>query len=72
MQKDGDGLAVIMAAGITSREHLDEVAEALIPANGRVKTPPVISVAMLGADYDGCRLNFDGAAKTSPCQGRCG
>jgi len=47
VQKDEDGLPAILGAGITPREHLDEVAEALIPAQGRVKAPPVISVEML-------------------------
>ncbi|OWZ01253.1 reverse transcriptase [Phytophthora megakarya] len=33
--RDEDGLAAIMGAGITPREHSDEVAEILIPAKGR-------------------------------------
>ncbi|OWZ03256.1 reverse transcriptase [Phytophthora megakarya] len=41
VSRDEDGLAAIMGAGITPREHLDEVAEVLIPAKGRVKPPPV-------------------------------
>ncbi|KAE9316774.1 hypothetical protein PR003_g18641 [Phytophthora rubi] len=59
-------------AGITPREHLDEVAESLIPAKGRVKAPPVISMEMLEADFAGYVLSFDGAAKTSTRQGSCG
>ncbi|OWZ13241.1 reverse transcriptase [Phytophthora megakarya] len=40
-QKDEDGLAAILGSGITPREHLDEVAETLIPAKERLKvTPP--------------------------------
>ncbi|OWY98673.1 reverse transcriptase, partial [Phytophthora megakarya] len=41
VSRDEDGLA----AGITPREHLDEVAEVLIPAKGRVKPPPVRRLA---------------------------
>ncbi|GMF15722.1 unnamed protein product [Phytophthora fragariaefolia] len=33
-QRDADGLDAILGAGITPREHLDEVAETLIPAKG--------------------------------------
>ncbi|OWZ03353.1 reverse transcriptase [Phytophthora megakarya] len=51
--RDEDGLAAIMGAGITPREHLDEVAEVLIPAKGRVKPPPVVSIEMLSAAYSG-------------------
>jgi hypothetical protein len=53
VQRDEDGLAAILGAGITPREHLDEVAESLIPAKGQVMAPPVISVEMLEADYEG-------------------
>ncbi|POM71380.1 Reverse transcriptase [Phytophthora palmivora] len=60
VQHDEDGLAAILGAGITPREHLDEVAEDLIPAKGRVK-PPVLDAQdfILGdvtendADYHG-------------------
>ncbi|OWZ10345.1 LOW QUALITY PROTEIN: reverse transcriptase [Phytophthora megakarya] len=72
VQSDEDGLAAIMGAGITPREHLDEVAESLIPLKGRVKPQPVISVEMLEADFDGYVLSFDGAVKTSTRQGSCG
>jgi len=72
VQKDEDGQPAILGAGITPREHLDEVAEALIPAKGRVKAPPVISVEMLDENYSGYVLSFDGAAKTSTRQGSCG
>ncbi|OWZ06448.1 hypothetical protein PHMEG_00021292 [Phytophthora megakarya] len=34
IQQDEDGLAAILGAGITPREHLDEVAEELIPPKG--------------------------------------
>ncbi|GMF36111.1 unnamed protein product [Phytophthora lilii] len=71
-QKDEDGLAAILSAGITPRERLDEVVKNLIPAKGRNKAPPVISVEMLEADYEGQVLGFDGAAKTSTRQGSCG
>ncbi|KAE8967403.1 hypothetical protein PR001_g28113, partial [Phytophthora rubi] len=71
IQKDKDGLPAILGAGITPREHLDEVAESLIPAKGRVKAPPVISMEMLEADFAGYVLSFDGAAKTSTRQGSC-
>ncbi|POM65287.1 Reverse transcriptase [Phytophthora palmivora] len=72
VQRDEDGLAAILGAGITPREHLDEVAENLIPAKGRVKLPVPISIEMLEADYEGYILSFDGAAKTSARQGSCG
>jgi hypothetical protein len=72
VQCDEDGLAAILGAGITPREHLDEVAESLIHAKGQVKAPLVISVEMLEADYEGYVLSFDGAAKTSTRRGSCG
>ncbi|KAG6619905.1 reverse transcriptase [Phytophthora cinnamomi] len=72
VRRDEDGLAAILGAGITPREHLDEVAENLIPAKGRVKLPVPISLEMLEADYEGHILSFDGAAKTSTRQGSCG
>ncbi|OWZ15385.1 reverse transcriptase [Phytophthora megakarya] len=53
VQRDEDGLAAILGAGITPREHLDEVAENLIPAKGRVKAPPPISVEMLDSNFEG-------------------
>ncbi|POM59751.1 LOW QUALITY PROTEIN: reverse transcriptase, partial [Phytophthora palmivora] len=64
VQRDEDGLA--------AREHLDKIAESLIPAKGRVKTPPVISIEMLEADYAGVVLSFDGVAKPSTRIGSCG
>ncbi|OWZ12266.1 reverse transcriptase [Phytophthora megakarya] len=70
--RDEDGLAAIMGAGITPREHLDKVAEVLIPAKGRVKPPPVVSDEMLSEEYSGVVLSFDGAAKTSTRKGSCG
>ncbi|GMF48998.1 unnamed protein product [Phytophthora fragariaefolia] len=72
VQRDEDGLAAIMGAGITPREHLDEVAESCIPAKGRVRKPPLISVEMLDDTYQGIVLGFDGAVKTSTRRGRCG
>ncbi|POM78403.1 Hypothetical protein PHPALM_4066 [Phytophthora palmivora] len=72
VQRDEDCLAAILGAGITPREHLDEVAENLIPAKGRVKPPVPISIEMLEADYEDYILSFDGAAKTSTRQGSCG
>ncbi|OWZ04344.1 reverse transcriptase [Phytophthora megakarya] len=66
------GLAAIMGADITPREHLDEVAEVLIPAKGCVKPPPVVSVETLSEEYSGGVLSFDGAAKTSTREGGCG
>ncbi|KAK1940726.1 Retrovirus-related Pol polyprotein from transposon opus [Phytophthora citrophthora] len=72
IQRDEDGLPAILGAGITPREHLDEVSENLIPAKGRVKPPVPISVEMLEADYQGYVLSFDGAAKTSTRLGSCG
>ncbi|OWZ17391.1 reverse transcriptase [Phytophthora megakarya] len=69
---NGWTLAAILGAGITPREHLDEVAENLIPAKGRIKAPPSISVDMLDSDFEGYVLSFDGAAKVSARQGSCG
>ncbi|GMF45713.1 unnamed protein product [Phytophthora fragariaefolia] len=61
-----------MGTGITPREHLDEVAEPLIPAKRRVRKPPVLIEEMLGDTYQGIVLSFDGATKTSPRRGSCG
>ncbi|OWZ10031.1 LOW QUALITY PROTEIN: reverse transcriptase [Phytophthora megakarya] len=72
VSRDEDGLAAIMGAGIIPWEHLDKVAEVLIPAKGRVKPPPVVSVEMLSEEYSGVVLSFDGAAKTSTRKGSCG
>ncbi|KAG3120021.1 hypothetical protein PI124_g1678 [Phytophthora idaei] len=72
VQKDENDLAAIMGAGITPREHLDEVAESLIPAKGQARKPSVVSVEMLEADYEGIALNYDGAEKTSTKLGSCG
>ncbi|ETI56817.1 hypothetical protein F443_00786, partial [Phytophthora nicotianae P1569] len=72
VQKDEDGLSAILGAGITPREHLDEIAESLIPAKGRIKAPPVVSIEMLEEDYQGVVLSYDGAAKTSTRRGSCG
>ncbi|GMF37356.1 unnamed protein product [Phytophthora lilii] len=69
IQRDEDGLAAIMDAGITPRDQLDQVAENLIPAKGRVVKAPPISLQMLEADYEGCLLSFDGAAKLSDRRG---
>ncbi|OWY92963.1 LOW QUALITY PROTEIN: hypothetical protein PHMEG_00037804 [Phytophthora megakarya] len=71
-RRDEEGLAAILGAGITPREHLDEVAENLIPAKGRIKAPPPTSVEMLDSDFEGYVLSFDGAAKISTRQGSCG
>ncbi|OWZ13628.1 hypothetical protein PHMEG_00013012 [Phytophthora megakarya] len=72
IQRDEDGLAAILGAGITPREHLDEVAEELIPAKERAIPPPIISVEMLEDTFEGIVLSFDGAAKTSTRQCSCG
>ncbi|GMF42835.1 unnamed protein product [Phytophthora fragariaefolia] len=72
VQRDEDGLAAILGAGITPREHPDEVAETLIPGKGRVKAPPAISVKILDDSYTGYVLSFDGTAKMSTRQGSCG
>ncbi|OWZ08690.1 reverse transcriptase [Phytophthora megakarya] len=71
-QKDEDGLAAILGSGITPREHLDKVAETLIPAEGRLKVMPPVSLEMLEADYQGYVLSFDGAAKVCTRRGSCG
>ncbi|OWY99666.1 hypothetical protein PHMEG_00029298 [Phytophthora megakarya] len=71
-QKDEDGLAAILGSGITPRENLDDVAETLIPAKGRLKVTPPVSLEMLEADHQGYVLNLDGAAKVSTRRGSCG
>ncbi|OWY94412.1 LOW QUALITY PROTEIN: reverse transcriptase [Phytophthora megakarya] len=71
-QKDENGLVAILGSGITPREHLDEVAETLIPAKGRLRVMPPVSLEMLEADYGGYVLSFDGAAKVSTRRGSCG
>ncbi|OWZ06219.1 reverse transcriptase [Phytophthora megakarya] len=72
VQKVEDGLAAIMGAGITPREHLDEAVETLIPLKGYVRRHPVVSVEMLGSDFQGVVLSFDAAAKLSTKKGSCG
>ncbi|GMG15707.1 unnamed protein product [Phytophthora fragariaefolia] len=72
VQRDEDGLAAIMGAGITPRKHLDEVVESWISAKGRIWKPPVFSVGMLDDTYQGIVLSFDGAAKTSTRRGSYG
>lgn len=67
-----DGLAAIMGAGITPREHFDEIAESLTPAKGLIRKPPMVSIEMLEGDFEGVVMSFDGAAKISPHQGSCG
>ncbi|KAG3078614.1 hypothetical protein PI124_g19857 [Phytophthora idaei] len=71
VKRDEDGLAAIIGTGISPREHLAEIAEKLLPSKGRVKAPPVVSVEMLDASYEGVVLSFDGAAKTSTRKGSC-
>ncbi|OWZ07170.1 hypothetical protein PHMEG_00020471, partial [Phytophthora megakarya] len=71
-QKDEDGLAAILGSGITPMEHLDEATGTLIPAKGRLKMIPPVSLEMLEADYQGYVLSFDGAAKVSTRRGSCG
>ncbi|OWY98594.1 reverse transcriptase, partial [Phytophthora megakarya] len=65
-----------MGTGITPREHLDEAVETLIPLKGHVRrppvVPPVVSVEMLGSDFQGVVMSFDGAAKLSTKKGSCG
>ncbi|OWZ18439.1 hypothetical protein PHMEG_0007475 [Phytophthora megakarya] len=71
VQKEAEGLTAILGAGITPREHLDEVVETLISLKGHVRNPPVVSVEMLGSDFCGVVLSFDGAAKL-PTKKNCG
>ncbi|OWZ01689.1 reverse transcriptase [Phytophthora megakarya] len=52
-QKDEDGLPAILGSDITAREHLDKDAETLIPAKGRLKVMPLVSLDMLDASYQG-------------------
>ncbi|OWY95904.1 reverse transcriptase [Phytophthora megakarya] len=71
-QKDEDGLAAILGSSITPREHLDKVAGTLIPAKGRLKVMPPMSLERLEADYQGYVLSFNDAAKVSTRRGSCG
>ncbi|OWY97309.1 reverse transcriptase, partial [Phytophthora megakarya] len=48
--KDEDGLAAILGYGITPREHLDEVAETLIPAKGRLNVMPPVRWQVVKAE----------------------
>ncbi|GMF51811.1 unnamed protein product [Phytophthora fragariaefolia] len=64
-QRDEEGVAPIMAAGIIPREHLDEVEKSFIPAKGRIRKPPVLSVEMLDDSYQGIVFSFNKAVKTS-------
>ncbi|OWY96001.1 hypothetical protein PHMEG_00033845 [Phytophthora megakarya] len=68
-QKDEDSLAAILGSGITSREHLDKVAETLIPAKGRLNVMQPVGMEMLDASYQGYVLSFDGAAKVVKAEG---
>ncbi|KAJ0392354.1 hypothetical protein P43SY_008719 [Pythium insidiosum] len=63
VDRDQDGLAALFAAGITPREKLDEIAEALAPVKASRHRLPVVSLEMLDAEYSGYLLSFDGAAK---------
>ncbi|OWY90884.1 hypothetical protein PHMEG_00040784, partial [Phytophthora megakarya] len=49
-QKDEDSLAAILGSGITPREHLDKVAETLIPAKGRLKVIPPVRCQVVKAE----------------------
>jgi hypothetical protein len=71
-EKDEDGLAAILGAGITPREKLDQIAEELIPAKGRVVPTPPISLEMLAEDFSDHLLSFDGVAKLSTKIRSCG
>ncbi|OWZ10302.1 reverse transcriptase [Phytophthora megakarya] len=62
-QKDEDGLPAILGSGITPRENFDKVAETLIPAKGRLKVMPPVSLEILDVNYQGYVLSIDGAAK---------
>ncbi|OWY92188.1 hypothetical protein PHMEG_00038910 [Phytophthora megakarya] len=55
--------ALRSSLSITPREHLDEVAGTLIPAKGRLKVMPPMSLERLEADYQGY---------VSTRRGRCG
>ncbi|OWZ15670.1 LOW QUALITY PROTEIN: reverse transcriptase [Phytophthora megakarya] len=71
IRKDVGGLAAILGSGITPREHSAEVAETLIPAEGRLQGMPPGSLEILDADYQGYILSVDGTAKVSTRQGSC-
>lgn len=63
VQKDEDGLAALVAASITPREHLDELASQLTPYRMSATVAPLLSVEMLSPTYAGLVLTFDGSAK---------
>jgi ribonuclease HI len=63
VDRDEDGLSAILAASITPREKLDEVAAGLAPMKAMRVKPNLVSLEMLDAEYVGYVLSFDGAAK---------
>ncbi|TYZ57107.1 hypothetical protein PybrP1_000401 [[Pythium] brassicae (nom. inval.)] len=59
IEKDEDGLVALLAAGITSQEHLDQVASGLVPyLAGRVKWL-LLTLEMSSSDFAGLVVGFD-------------
>ncbi|TYZ60303.1 hypothetical protein PybrP1_005968 [[Pythium] brassicae (nom. inval.)] len=63
VQRDEDGLAALLAAGVTPREHLDQLAERLEPYRAAQVKRPLLSMEMLPADFKGRIFTFEGTAK---------
>jgi ribonuclease HI len=63
VERDEDGLAALVAAGITPRERLDQVAADLVPLKSMRVKAAMVSLEMLDAECSGYVLSFDGAAK---------
>lgn len=61
-EKDEEGLAALLAASITPREHLDEVTSALVPYRAARVKQPLFTIEVIPDDYDGLVVSFDGSA----------
>ncbi|TYZ58309.1 hypothetical protein PybrP1_013176 [[Pythium] brassicae (nom. inval.)] len=56
-------LAALLDAGITSREHIDEVAADLMPYRAGRNEQPFMTLEMIPAGYRGLVVEFDGSPK---------
>ena len=73
IEKDEDGLAGLLAASISPREHLDKAVEDLVPRKGMGKPEtPLYCLEQLEDDYKGCVVSFDGSAKRNRPTGSAG
>jgi ribonuclease HI len=60
IQKDEDGLAHLLGMSLTPREHMDEVAETMVPNKATAQRPAGILPNQIPAAYTGYLLSFDG------------